>query len=370
MINRFYFLVVIIIFFISCDNGGVVNLCPDPIVQNPNCQYQEATLYDIDIDNLPSIDMPPDNPLTIEGFNLGRHLFYDPILSSDSTVSCATCHKQAYAFGDNQTLSAGVNGIFGERNVPVIINSAFQSKFDWDGRSSSLEEQAIRPIFNEIELHNNDWCDVMDRLRNSDLYLNLFCAAFGTTEIDSTQILKALAQFERALISQDSKFDRYNMSQVAFSPEELEGYNIFNSERGDCFHCHPTESGLFTSTLFSNNGLDSVFNDLGRYNITGEPEDKGKFKSPTLRNIEFSAPYMHDGRFSTIDEVINHYNSGGHDSPTVDPLMKYTNSNPLDIPNQTGLLLTEYEKSCLKAFLLTLSDDFFITNEIFSNPHN
>ena len=351
MINRSLSIIVIFIIFHSCDKYEPVCDCinvPDPtpiILSYPN--------------NFPAPNIPEWNPLTEEGVNLGRHLFYDPILSSDNTVSCASCHKQEHSFGDNLSFSFGVNGAQSQRHSPTIVNAAFQEKFDWDGKSNSLEDQAVRPIFNEIELHNNNWLEVINRLKSSDLYLPLFCAAFGTEDIDSLHILMAISQFERTLNSYNSRFDQWFYNGGPYTLEEMDGFNIFATERGDCFHCHPI--GLFTDNTFHNNGLDSDFQDMGRYNITGNPLDKGLFKSPTLRNIEFSAPYMHDGRFNTLDEVIEHYNFGGHDSPTVDPLMKYVG---------VGLLLTEQEKSNLKAFLLSLSDQSFMNNSNLSNPFN
>ncbi len=307
--------------------------------------------------SFPSPNTPTYNPITEEGVNLGRHLFYDPILSSDNTISCASCHKQESAFGDNSQYSFGVNQAIGDRHAPTIVNVAFQNNFDWDGKSSTLEEQAARPIFNEIELHNNNWIDVINRLKLSEIYPDLFCLAFGTEDIDSLHIVMAISQFERSLVSYNSRFDQWLNGQIMFTEEEIDGFNIYATERGDCFHCHPI--GLFTDDQFHNNGLDSEFSDLGRYNITQNPLDQGLFKSPTLRNVEFSAPYMHDGRFNTLEEVIDHYNFGGYDSPTVDPLMKYVG---------VGLLLTDQEKANLKAFLLTLSDESFINNPNFSNP--
>jgi cytochrome c peroxidase len=347
MINRF----IIFILFILCSCNKYEPICecinvPDPTPMSlsyPN--------------NFPSPNIPVWNPLTEEGVNLGRHLFYDPILSSDNTVSCASCHKLTSAFADDSQYSIGVGQALGERNAPTIMNVAFQNVFDWDGKSSSLEQQAIRPIFNEVELHNNNWTEVISRLKMSELYSSLFCAAFGTEDIDSLHILMAISQFERTLNSFNSRFDQWFYNGGPYTPEEMDGFNIFATERGDCFHCHPI--GLFTDNTFHNNGLDSEFNDLGRYNITGNPLDEGLFKSPTLRNIEFTAPYMHDGRFNTLDEVIEHYNFGGYDSPTVDPLMKYVGK---------GLLLTEQEKSNLKAFLLSLSDSSFINNLEHANP--
>ena len=344
---RFIFFSLIILCFFSCDKYEP-DCCgtPKPI----NLSYPTS---------FPDPYNPLDNPITEEGVNLGRHLFYDPILSSDNTISCASCHKQEYAFGDNTQYSFGVNQSIGDRNAPTIINAAFQSHFDWDGKNISLEDQAQRPIFNDIELHNNNWSEVIYRLQISSIYPDLFCEAFGDELIDSIKVLNAIAQFERTLVSVDSKFDQWLRGEVAFTESEIDGFNIYSTERGDCFHCHPI--GLFTDNSFHNNGLDAEFIDLGRYNVTSNPLDQGAFKSPTLRNIEYSAPYMHDGRFGTLDEVIDFYNFGGYDSPTVDPLMKYIG---------VGLLLTSQEKMNLKAFLLTLSDESFINNENFTNPFN
>jgi len=348
----FFFL---ILFFSGCEKYEPY--CPEEVA---TCEDQNATPMNFSFpSNFPNPDIPIFNPTTEEGVSLGRHLFYDPILSSDNTVSCASCHKQEYAFSDNKEFSFGVNGVIGERHAPTIINSIFSTDFDWDGKSTSLEDQAIRPIFNELELHNNNWEEVINRLNMSDIYPDLFCTAFGAEEIDSMHIIMAIAQFERSIVSYNSKFDKWLNGEIMFTEEEIDGFNIYATERGDCFHCHPI--GLFTDNIFHNNGLDTDFEDLGRYNVTGNPLDQGLFKSPTLRNIEFSAPYMHDGRFSTLEEVIDHYNFGGHPSSTVDPLMKYVG---------VGLLLSDEEKANLKAFLLTLSDEEFINNSNFSNPFN
>ena len=341
----------LILFFFSCNKYESDCDCVD---------YPGTTPISLSYpNNFPTPNIPDWNPLTEEGVMLGRHLFYDPILSSDNTVSCASCHKQEYAFSDNIPFSFGVNQSLGERHAPTMINVGFQNMFDWDGKSTSLEEQAARPIFNEIELHNNNWSEVINRLQMTDFYPDLFCAAFGTEHIDSSHIVMAISQFERTLNSYNSRFDQWFYNGGPYTIEEMDGFNIFATERGDCFHCHPI--GLFTDNTFHNNGLDSEFQDMGRFDITGNPLDQGLFKSPTLRNLEFSAPYMHDGRFSTLDEVIDHYNFGGHDSPTVDPLMKYVG---------VGLFLTPQEMSNLKAFLLSLSDPSFIENPDYSNPFN
>jgi len=378
MVNKFIYIFLILLFLSACkveldgctdsyacnynpmsdyDDGSCVY--PDP---GYDCDGSCLDLFDPTNINLPSVpnNFPAPNiqDLFEEEVNLGRHLFYDPILSSDNTVSCASCHKQEYSFADNNPFSFGVNGAIGNRHTPTLINIAFQSSFDWDGKSTSIAEQAVRPIFNELELHNNNWSEVIDRIIMSDLYMDLLCKAYGTNQIDSSHILSALASFQQTLVSSNSRFDQWLNGQVMFTPEEIDGFNIYSTERGDCFHCHPI--GLFTDHIFHNNGLDlAPFLDLGRYNVTQNPLDEGSFKSPSLRNIEFSAPYMHDGRFATLEEVIDHYNFGGYDSPTVDPLMKYIG---------VGLLLTDQEKYNLKAFLLTLSDESFINNPNFSNP--
>jgi len=353
--NRNYFVFLLIIIILSSCEKYESNCNDNPSLCEENVNTTPFTLSFPS--NFPSPNIPTSNPLTEEGINLGRHLFYDPILSSDNTVSCASCHKQESAFGDNTQFSFGVNQAIGDRHAPTIMNAAFQNNFDWDGKSNTLEEQAARPILNEIELHNNNWMEVINRLEMSEIYPHLFCLVFGTETIDSSHVVMAISQFERSLVSYNSRFDQWLNGEIMFTEEEIDGFNIYATERGDCFHCHPI--GLFTDDIFHNNGLDSEFTDLGRYDITGNPLDRGLFKSPTLRNIEFSAPYMHDGRFNTLEEVIDHYNFGGYDSPTVDPLMKYVG---------IGLLLTAEEKENLKAFLLTLSDENFINNTQFSNP--
>jgi len=189
----------------------------------------------------------------------------------------------------------------------------------------------------------------------------MFLNAFGTEKIDSTLVTKAIAQFERTLISGNTKFDQYLLGNTSLSQQELNGFTIFMSEdKGDCFHCHGSDNNpLWTDNDFHNNGLDASFNDLGLGAVTGDPNDNGKFKSPSLRNLVYTAPYMHDGRFSTLEEVINHYSEGLQSSSTIDPLMKKV--------NQGGVQLTPLEKADLKAFLITLTDDDFINNLSFQN---
>lgn len=304
--------------------------------------------------------IPTNNPLTQEGVALGKKLFFDKILSGNRTQSCATCHDPKKAFTDNLQFSKGIDGNFGTRNSMPLFNLAwnFDEKFFWDGRTFSIEKQALEPVTNPIEMHAN-WKNVAEKLQNHPEYPTLFQQAFGTTNIDSTLVVKAIAQFERTLISGNSKFDEFLRGENSLTLEEQNGFNVFMDEaRGDCFHCHGSDNNpLWTDNQFHNNGLDTNFSDLGLGKFTGDPADNGKFKSPSLRNLAFTAPYMHDGRFSTLEEVINHYSEGLKQSSTIDPLMKKV--------NQGGVNLSSQDKADLKAFLLTLSDFDFINNPDF-----
>ncbi|WP_246337554.1 cytochrome-c peroxidase [Tenacibaculum pelagium] len=304
--------------------------------------------------------IPTNNPLTEEGIALGKKLFFDKILSKDNTQSCATCHNPKKAFTDENRFSDGVNGTFGTRNSMPIFNLAwnFDERFAWDGKELSLERQALEPVRNPIEMHSK-WTNVTERLQNHSEYPTLFQQAFGVSKIDSTLVTKALAQFERTLISGNSKFDQFLLGKAQLTPEEQNGFDVFMDEtRGDCFHCHGSNNNpLWTDNKFHNNGLDAVFSDLGLGKVTGDPNDNGKFRSPSLRNLKFTAPYMHDGRFATLDEVINHYSTGLKSSPTIDPLMKKV--------NQGGVNLSDKDKADLKAFLLSLSDNDFVANPNF-----
>ncbi len=306
--------------------------------------------------------IPTDNPLTEEGIALGKKLFFDKRLSGDNTQSCASCHKPANAFTDDTQFSDGIDGLFGSRNSMPLFNLAwnFNERFAWDGKELGLERQALEPVKNPIEMHSN-WTTVSNKLQQDSEYPTLFQQAFGTSTIDSTLITKAIAQFERTLISGNSKFDRYLLGNAQLTPQELNGFNVFMDEdRGDCFHCHGSDNNpLWTDNDFHNNGLDATFSDLGLGAVTGDPNDNGKFRSPSLRNLAFTAPYMHDGRFATLEEVINHYSEGLKASPTIDPLMKKV--------NQGGVQLTPQDKADLKAFLLTLTDHDFVNNPAFQN---
>lgn len=306
--------------------------------------------------------IPFNNPLTEEGVALGKKLFFDPILSVDNSISCGDCHAPSNSFTDKDQFSDGVNGVLGDRNSMPLFNMAwnYDERFFWDGSAFSLEEQVFHPVTNVEEMANT-WSNVVSELGASSDYPDLFLTAFGDSKIDSIKVAKAIAQFERTLISGNSKFDNYLAGEVELSEAEENGFAVFMDEtRGDCFHCHGNPNNpLWTDNIFHNNGLDSMFTDLGLGAVTGDPADNGKFKSPSLRNLAFTAPYMHDGRFATLEEVIDHYSEGLQPSETIDPLMKKV--------TQGGVQLTEKDKADLKTFLLSLSDNGFINDPNFKD---
>lgn len=309
--------------------------------------------------HFPEMVIPEDNPLTVQGVYLGRHLFWDTRLSGDNTMACATCHLPQFSFSDNHPTSIGIDGEYGTRNTMVLQNIAWANDYFWDGRAKTLEEQVLLPVENPIEMHET-WSHFMDEIRDDEKYKTMFFEAFGVVAFDSTHAAKAMAQFLRTMVSCNSKYDRIIQGEEAFTIQEQAGFDSFNAlSGGDCFHCHG--GSLTTDFSYKNNGLDAVPIDTGRGLVTGDPNDYYKFKVPPLRNIEYSAPYMHDGRFATIDEVISHYSIGLEPtSPNISPLMEFA--------SQGGVQLTPQEIAELKAFLLTLSDPDFINNPDFQNP--
>ncbi len=315
-------------------------------------------------------DMPRDaeNPMTLEGIALGKRLFFDPVLSKDSSMSCAGCHKVANSFSDPSTKSKGVDGLFGARNAMALINLSWdKDRFFWDGRASTLRAQAVIPVEDPVEMHAS-WPDVAARVSRNDTYKELFWKAFGTRTATRDLITKAIEQYEKTLISYNSKFDQYSRGEAALTTSELRGFQIFTTEAGDCFHCHSTtapETFISPDRTFANNGLDTVgsaadFADFGLGKFTGNAADNGRFKIPTLRNLIFTAPYMHDGRFTTLDEVIDFYNEGPKGSPTLEPIMREKANKRLETLGHWGLNLSVQQKADLKAFLLTLTDSTFI----------
>ncbi len=310
--------------------------------------------------NLPPITVPADNPTTVQGVALGRKLFYEKKLSGDNTQACATCHAQAFGFSDNGLrFSKGIDNLEGTMNAMAIMNLGWSTDFFWDGRSSGIENQAREPVTNPIEMHET-WANAVAELQATTEYPKLFKAAFGTTQVTEDLAVKAIAQFERTMISGNSDYDRFMRGEPnGMTQAALRGMNAFFTERGDCFHCHV--EGLLSDYDFHNNGLDSTFDasNIGRAGVTGRSSDTGKFKTPGLRNAAVTGPYMHDGRFATLEEVVEHYNSGIKRSPTLDPKIK----------KPDGLFLTVQEKSDLVAFLRALTDQSFLSDPAFSDPN-
>ncbi len=320
----------------------------------------------------PPMDIPSENPLTEESVNLGRYLFWEKKLSINQTQSCGSCHLPQHSFSDSSQFSIGAEGQIGHRQSMALINLGWSRYLFWDGRAATLEEQVLEPVENPIEMHE-EWTRVVNKLQNDTLYPPLFNAAFGSPVVTKERAAKAMASFIRTMISAGSKFDQQRVGMYSFTDSEYRGFVLFQTEGGspdqvpggsfgaDCFHCHGFGDMQMTDGLFHNNGLDAHFEaDPGRAGVTHFPLDSGKFKVPTLRNIALTAPYMHDGRFQTLQEVIEHYNSGGHPSTTIDSFMKFTSG---------GLQLSETSKSDLIAFLHCLTDTAFIHQEKFSDPH-
>ena len=287
------------------------------------------------------------NELTRERFDLGKKLFFDPILSLDNTISCGSCHAQTHAFADhNVSFSSGVGGAIGTRNSPSITNMIWQKSFMWDGGVNHIEMFSIAPITNPLEM-NETIPGILEKLNNSSYYRKAFKDTYGVEEVNDQVLFRSLTLFMAMIVSADSKYDKWRQGKVNLSNSEKDGLDLF---RQHCASCH-TEP-LFTDHSYRNNGLDSEFNDLGRALITLDPSDNGKFKVPSLRNIELTYPYMHDGRFWSLDEVMDHYSEGVHASETLDPLL--TN----------GISLNNEEKSALLAFLKTLTDYSLLNNKL------
>ncbi len=347
----------------------------------------KATPYTIKIPKyFPTLlNIPDDNPMTVEEVKLGRYLFYDGRLrgyngdNKDSLMSCATCHIQAHGFecGVNHPIyingkTHGINGKPTPHAMMPLCNLVFNNKgYFWNGMIYKGNPQANRQNIEDIVsmgiLAEHEMNSSIERavktIQNISIYPPMFKAAFGTEEVTINRIEKALAQFIRTLISGNSKFDRYIRGEEELTSDELQGFILFTTEEGaDCFHCHGSDGNLLMTTNdFYNNGLDSVFNDSrDRYAVTGNPMDRGVYRAPSLRNIEVTAPYMHDGRFKTLDEVIDFYSEGLHASPYIHPLMHKIADG--------GALLAPKEKRQLKAFLLSLTDIDFLTNPAFAKP--
>jgi cytochrome c peroxidase len=292
------------------------------------------------------------NKVTESGFKLGKKLFYDPILSADNTISCASCHIPSSAFTQHgHDVSHGINDLLGVRNSPPIMNLAWYSSYMWDGGIRDLDLQPIAPITSHVEM-GETMENVQQKLQGNSGYKSLFRQAFGSEEVTNVAILKSLSQFMIMCISSNSKYDSVMRKQKTFTQTEEEGYRIFQSK---CNSCHTAP--LFFDNTYRNNGLrPSLQNDIGREMITLRPEERYAFKVPSLRNLTYTAPYMHDGRFLNLDAVLEHYNSGVHISPTLD--------NSLKQDGRAGIVLTAADKEKLIAFLNTLNDRHFVTNKL------
>jgi cytochrome c peroxidase len=350
----------------------------DPLAYNP-------TPYEIEIPPFfpTKLNIPDDNPMTVEGMELGRYLFYDGRLSgrthTDSLMSCGTCHLQSHSFVcgiDHPKFTGGktfgLTGVPTPHNMMPLINMVFNHNgYLWNGlihksnpdeSKRRLEDLAWMGVLAPHEMHG-DTNRTVALIQSIPGYPEMFFKAFGSETVTMENIGKAIAQFVRTLISANSKFDRYLRGQEQLTQDELAGYVLFMTEEGaDCFHCHGGAGvPLFTTNLFYNNGKDTIFDDpRDRYSITGNPNDKGAYRAPTLRNIELTAPYMHDGRFATLEEVIDFYSHDVKLSPHVHPLMHHVNNG--------GVQLTPIEKQQLLAFIRTLRDDEFLANPAFAKP--
>ncbi|MFN8285533.1 MAG: cytochrome c peroxidase [Chitinophagales bacterium] len=360
-----------LLFFTACLLALSLQNCkPDPQITPPNGEPDSlfvGTKYTITKPfRFPSINNAGADSLTVEGIELGRRLFYDKHLSSTGALSCASCHKQELAFSDAG--NAKSQNVFGptKRNAPAIQNLLWDGNIFWDGRAGSLAAQAQDAFHGEQDLNVPA---AITYLQGDSTYVRLFKKAFGRPgDITEGKIYTALQQFMMTLISSESRFDSIQRGAMQFTASEQRGFQIFATETGDCFHCHALgNTWLMTDNAFHNNGLDSVttadaFIDLGRGFITGNSNDNGKFKSPSLRNLEFTAPYMHDGRFQTLEQVIDFYSEGIKLSPTVDAIMLKANHA------NGGVHLDAQQKADLLAFLKTLNDYRFVSNPGTKDP--
>lgn len=337
-----------------------------------SCRKDEVEIqtYQFTHTGIPAPPLPADNKFTFQKIELGRKLFYEKLLSKDNSISCASCHKQENGFSDEKQFSEGVDGSLGKRQSMAIINLAWNTnEFFWDGRAHLLRDQSVMPIEDPLEMKES-LDNVVSKLNANSAYREWFKKAFGSEVVTKEKIGLALEQFLMSIVSYRSKFDLYLRGKAQLTASELRGKDIFygpvtnlpnTTKGGDCAKCHSKRN--FTNNLYMNNGLDeqSAITDSGRFKVTNSAFDLATFRVPTLRNIELTAPYMHDGRFETLEEVIDHYDNGIHPSSTVDLGLSF-------IQNAGGLNLSVTDKADLKAFLLTLTDNSFVTDKRYSDP--
>jgi len=391
-LNNVYFLSVLIITLLSCSDDAGLTLdennvqtdnsiidLPDQPFDYENLMLPSHFTNDIAGQPLPTSingldNTPADNPITNDGATLGRVLFYDKSLSANGTVACASCHKQENGFSDDAILSIGFDGEITGRHSMTLINSRFyqRGRFFWDERAATLEEQVLMPFQDPVEM-GMTLDQVVSAVQEQSFYPQLFESAFGTQEINSDRISKALSQFVRSIVSYSSKYDEGRTLAASpganfpnYTNDENLGKNLFfqtiPNGGGACFGCHTTEAFVSANPGPQNNGLDLVTTDIGAGSVFNNPIFESRFKTTSLRNIELTAPYMHDGRFTTLEEVIEHYNSGIQAHPTLSPALMDENGNPVQ------LNFTEVEKEALVAFLKTLTDESVSNDEKWSDP--
>lgn len=339
---------------------------PDPVEEPAVFDPTPAT---VNLREFPDPDFPADNKPTVQGVMLGRMLFYEKLLSKDGSQACADCHRQPDGFSDSLQFSVGVEKMNGKRQAMPVMNLAWHKNgMFWDGRAPLVRDQALKPIQDPLEM-NETLANVVAKLSAEKKYTDQFIRAFGDASVTEERIGRAIEQFEFVMISNNSKFDKFKRGETTLTDSEERGRGLFFTEfdpsgvkkGAECFHCHATFN--FTNDEYMNNGLDADADqkDEGRMKVSLDPADMAKFKTPSLRNIARTAPFMHDGRFKTLEQVVDFYNSGVKQSSTVEFLMQY-NLQP------GGLGLSAQDKADLVAFLKTLTDDEFLANPAFKTP--
>lgn len=343
--------------------------CKDDDADVPQTIELDETPYILEYGSFPPPSIASDNELTIQGVKLGRMLFYEKMLSQDGSMACASCHLQEFAFSDTARFSIGVKGLPGGRQAMGVFNMAWNTnEFFWDGRAHLVRDQSLGPIQDELEM-NETLENVIAKLSASQTYKDQFTRAFGSSEITAEKMSLAMEQFMNSIVSYQSLYDEFLVDTTVFNESQKRGRDLFfqeyneffpNESGADCAHCHGGAN--FENDQYMNNGLntDAEIKDEGRGKVTKKPEDKGKMKVPSLRNVAITAPYMHDGRFNTLEEVVDHYNSGLKASSTLDLALEQTRG--------TGLRLSEQDKTDLVNFLKTLTDTKLTTNPDYSSP--
>jgi cytochrome c peroxidase len=374
MKNKIYFSLLITLFIFvvfSCkkEEKRIDFENQEPTHEHTGDAEYDGTPYSLDLGSFPAPHINHDNPLTVQGVLLGRMLFYEKGLSEDNSISCASCHNQSNGFSDSAQFSLGVRGQRGKRQAMSVFNMAWNTnEFFWDGRAHLLRDQSLLPIQDPLEMHET-LPSVIAKLQAKHVYEHQFIKAFGSEEMTAEKISLALEQFMNSIVSNKSKYDQSLAGTATLTVSEERGRKLFFGEYNkyfpdvsgaECSHCHAGFN--FENDLYMNNGLDSdaSLTDVGREKVTQSVADRGKFKVPSLRNVAITAPYMHDGRFKTLEEVVDHYNTGLVPSSYLDPALENTRG--------TGLMLDAQKKVDLINFLKTLTDESLRTNKAYATP--